>query len=649
MGDLKTISRVVREEVSILAAAPGSWWWVKDDPTAVPWLGCVTQVGSNYVEMTGLNPQYTDSKERQSGRQSARIHDNEFEAMCTPEPDAEAIIAREVEQRRHRTRHLLEQIKDVTARLALNPGVESETAAIAIRSEHTPVKEYKQALVKAQTETLPKLFEQVEQVNAGMARWLKLQLLPMQAQVTPLKKAMGAIESRIFNVELYAGLIEEVHQIADGTPAPTDSPVHVFQRRHYMDEECLVDYHAGGMAFKNLWDFEAWLAEPQHRDRILPFPRTIVAFKVRRHEKEREFPSLSAFINFAFSGEKDLDKLTFLYIRNGDQLYRLQTGVAFDEHLFPDLDRASYDGILYAKVEFEEVKALITEGHYLDKIRAEQDARVKYQEDRKAHATALKAAKAAGLKRGDDGFPWQEPWPEHNWDPASKYEKWTKDSVWYDDIAEYVAKQIEAHNRIVLILQGLLDRSPVLHPHPVWKLWDPVDFTQALVLRYDGSALTSGPPPDFEVYRALLNKTLKAGDVTVGQDDFWARAEAVKLNAKGRRSYSERYYESQHHRPYGNPGPGLLATVVKVGKAGCVYRWERARRTYPRWSDDPTGPIPCTITVPTEKLFNVSAYTPGDFRLFYADPRTRADYLQWAPYLLVAEDYCAGKRKVGER
>ena len=41
-------------------------------------------------------------------------------------------------------------------------------------------------------------------------------------------------------------------------------------------------------------------------------------------------------------------------------------------------------------------------------------------------------------------------------------------------------------------------------------------------------------------------------------------------------------------------------------------------------------------------------YKPGDFKIFFNDPRTRADYVKWAPFLLAAEDYHAGKRKVNE-
>lgn len=47
---------------------------------------------------------------------------------------------------------------------------------------------------------------------------------------------------------------------------------------------------------------------------------------------------------------------------------------------------------------------------------------------------------------------------------------------------------------------------------------------------------------------------------------------------------------------------------------------------------------------PKEKLFCVDAYTPGDYHMFFDDPRTRAEYLKWAPYLLAAEDW-HGKRR----
>jgi hypothetical protein len=49
--------------------------------------------------------------------------------------------------------------------------------------------------------------------------------------------------------------------------------------------------------------------------------------------------------------------------------------------------------------------------------------------------------------------------------------------------------------------------------------------------------------------------------------------------------------------------------------------------------------------VPADQLFNVSAYRPGDYKQFFADHRTRAEYLRWAPLLLTAEEFHAGNIK----
>jgi hypothetical protein len=54
--------------------------------------------------------------------------------------------------------------------------------------------------------------------------------------------------------------------------------------------------------------------------------------------------------------------------------------------------------------------------------------------------------------------------------------------------------------------------------------------------------------------------------------------------------------------------------------------------------------IRCHFRCRSNAVLNVSAYKAGDFKIFYADPRTRAEYLKWAPLLLAAEDYVAGKK-----
>jgi hypothetical protein len=201
------------------------------------------------------------------------------------------------------------------------------------------------------------------------------------------------------------------------------------------------------------------------------------------------------------------------------------------------------------------------------------------------------------------------------------------------------------------VLQGLLDRSPVFNPHPPWQLFTPEGFSMGLHLVYDDSrALTNGDPPDFEAFRQRLNEQLGRGSFTVGQQDAWERHEADKKYERDCNNWRVRdAHHWKHYTPYGNPGPGFVAQVVRFSKAKrtCTWEWQRERQN-PDWVPDSSNPgymkrDPSTITTrytcSVDKLLNVSAYQPGDYKQFYNDPRTRADYLQWAPMMLAAEDW----------
>jgi hypothetical protein len=190
----------------------------------------------------------------------------------------------------------------------------------------------------------------------------------------------------------------------------------------------------------------------------------------------------------------------------------------------------------------------------------------------------------------------------------------------------------------------------VFHPHPPWQLWTAEGFESALRLVYDDSrALTPGEAPDFETYRARLNASLRVGSITVGQDVLWelheGEREAKRLDNDWR---TRTKYRPKTFRPYGNPGPGVLAPLAGFSKRSgtCTWKWTR-RRLRGTWRGDGER-IPCSFSAPAAEVLNVDAYQPGDFHQFFDDPRTRADYLRWAPLLLVAEDFKAGKRRVGD-
>jgi hypothetical protein len=73
----------------------------------------------------------------------------------------------------------------------------------------------------------------------------------------------------------------------------------------------------------------------------------------------------------------------------------------------------------------------------------------------------------------------------------------------------------------------------------------------------------------------------------------------------------------------------------------CFFQWSKPRRA--KYGED-NGDVGVKFSAPIASLFHIDAYRPGDFRLFFSDPRTRAEYLKWAPILLEAEEYHAGNR-----
>lgn len=641
------------------ALALGQWYWLKIDgkeeeddegrKTKKPdykRLTCITEIGSNYVEVTGV------------GRNdpSWRIHLNEFDEELTPESDPTPYIKAKIEGHRQQVSTLLDRVKQITASLGVAPrdaiAEESEghgqSQALAVAHGTADVKAHKKALIKAKEKTLPDLFKEIEEQHEHLAVWMKADLLPMKAELAKMETSIEIIEDRIFTVELYAGLTEELTEVQKGKPADNDTKVSLFQRRHYMDEECLANYEAGGMDFKSIKAFDKWLVRKENLNRILPLDRCIVAFQVRRNAKERKGYILSDFIRIM--NEEKADKETFLYIRNGEQVFRLSTAIDFGEQLFPDKDRSTLlgGGNIYVETNWRSSKPEVIG-------QQEYDVHMEGVKERWDKYLALKARyDALSPEDKKNAFKILK---GHVWEPheSKKYELCTPDNVFYDDAMKQVARAAMEHNRIAVVLQGLLDRSPCLHPHPPWRLWTPEGFVSGIELIYDDSkALSTGTAPSFEEYRAQLNKSITRGTLTIGQEDLWERAMAEVENERRDRSWRSRSSdrELEHYRPYGNPGPGFVAPVARLGRKGdCTFEWERERKTT-KWVRDPKNPgymkpseetIGTEFTCPAAALFNVSAYTPGDYKIFFSDPRTRANYLQWAPFLLAAEDHHAGK------
>ncbi len=617
----------------------GQWYWVNPGDAKKRWLGCVMAVGSNYVELR--------SRSHAHGYSTCRIHHDDFWKHLAHAPDAEAHITAQVQFHQAESERLMGEVKAITARLGVSkqsalPGSAQGNSghALVTLSSQPDIKGYENALVLARDKQLPELFESIKQSNQNMAGWLEARSLPMLALAENMKGCIGEIQNRVFNVSLYAGLTEEVVQCCAGEPAAFHEKLRVMQRLLYMDEECLLNYRHGGMEFKHIEKFDTWISEPENRDRILPFPRCLVAMRVRRMIKDRHFDGSLRQALIIFDLEIS-DKFTFLYLRNGNQVWRLSTDLEFGELIFPD--KAVFDPSepMMAKMFGGRVDKLIS--------RREYDLMKRERED----AEALRAR-------------WEIEHPKESWDEEAhgpywmsnpyrnaraldfhprNYEPFDPTSVFFDDMTKLVGDEIKQYNRIALIIQGLFDRSEVFHPHPPVKTWTQDGFNAAVELIYDGTAaLSNGKTPDFDAYRARCNASLDVDSVVIGQEHYWLDKIAEKESN-----------DSQYRgKPYGNDGPGWLAKMAKWKPRSrmAVFAWNRMRMTdapgYCNKGKRYGDPIRTTLTVPAHALFNISAYKPGDYKQFFQDHRTRAQYLKWAPMLIAAEEYWAGNATVQE-
>jgi hypothetical protein len=421
----------------------------------------------------------------------------------------------------------------------------------------------------------------------------------------------------------------------------------------------------------------------------------MIAMKVRREKKEYEWDGTLGDA-FRVANMHEMNAKTFLYIRNGENLYMMACDLEFGEKIFPD----------HSKVDLSEPQMISDNGRKFMPQREWEVLREQYLKEKvimdREQAERRAYMKSIGPEPDRDDYDHLDEGFDHeannklpHWDRVASpaQEAYNKDqkawrdkvddcphggywyenrhlcrfnpgawqlfdynNIYYDDAMDKMTKEIKQYNRIALIIQGLFDRSEVLHPHPPVKTWTHEGFMAAIELVYDSSnTLHYGEAPDFESYCEAGRAQITKDSVLIGQQEAYLEREAEKENRRTSYSWREDSTSYQKFSPYGNPGPGYLAIPAKwqpnIRRA--KFTWWRERQTTKKdmWGRYVEGqcygdPIRDTITVEADKLFNVSAYQPGDYKLFFDDPRTRVEYLKWAPLLLAAERYYMGKADV---
>lgn len=594
------VTRLAKEEFIHL----GDWYWVKDphyreddhrqyivrvaDSTEVipstqgqeppekedKWLlMCVAHVGSNFVrfraELYG------------KGSTSQEVHMDELDQVTKHEPNWRDYIQNRIKESQEAMKATMQLIADHAEALYLTPGKAPESGEVRSSLPSTMVADpskYKKQLVVAKDETFPQLTEQVSALSDDLATQTRNMYLPDVVKMQKLKSVIHTVEDKIFTVELYVGMEEDIAQIKEGEPAPADEPIHIRQMLLYMDEETLIDYDKAGADFSSLKKFDAWIAKAKNLNRIIPETRGIVAMRVRRNKKDYG-DAASLAEAWTMAGWADQDKKTYLVVRNGEQVYRIFTALDFCPRLVPMRNELS-------------------------------------QQFRKVHTAYNSDTRKQEVK--EDRII-------------------TPDDIEYDRYVLDHMSTVLQYNRIILILQGLIDRTKIFQSMPRINLASPSDGRKWMKIIRDEESLPSRRLI-WETYRDQLNKTIKKGKVIClhaqrmtdkWRSEFWWDTRPAWLNPQlfeveaVKRDRSEVQVGWPHVYSYGYYDPDT----------GCYKGGQPSGKRSHCW-------------IPMEHVFNVTDYMPGDYKMFLCNRAARGKYLKWAPFLLSAENYKNGKEEL---
>lgn len=587
MSDLAKTNQPIRSKADDLPKL-GEWAWVKveadDDKLEREELACCTHVGSNYAQFDYIEV----NSHGDDWTVCLKVHHNELIADVRPEPNWKAILQARIDQKEIELREAVNCISELCA--AADLGTHGPEASLLPSTQRRDIGEYGRQLVNIKEKAFPDSRKNIERITAGMVALHKMLIMPQRAQADFLNGAVLEVDQRLFALELYAGLAEKVKQIKDGAPAPAETPIAIRQLMLYMDEETLFDLEHGGLDFKKLYEFDRWVARKDILPRMLPEPKSIVAFQIRRHDKDYGWASsFSELLTHAEWNKQNRN--TYLLIRNGQRVYRLVSSQDFRPRLLPFKD------------EF-----------------------------------------TAPLSKTVEYYPKGEKFPfgtlEH------KQVIITPADLELDKHAKERRDTMRDYNRIMFLLHGLLDRSDVFSPHPPIKLSDPGDLAKWVrQIRDEEDVLPPADPvPTWEEYRDRKNAAIKVGSFIYSshhpKSDF--------------RWYS---YDRKSHLASGRERPSSIMQVTGTRKRegrreyrvswpwGTRYGYEFDARTvwgrpdgYGKLGEWPVNKLRhCWL--PWNEVFNVSAYKPGEHKIFLCDRSLKGSYLEWARVLLAAEKW----------
>ncbi len=156
------------------------------------------------------------------------------------------------------------------------------------------------------------------------------------AAVEDTLQMAARLQSGVQTLGLYTGEDVTAKLLCDGEEAPADSPLTLYQRKLFVDEEWGIHVLDGGADTSDLSEFtEALATDPTLLARLLPAPRSVVLMAFRREDKiyfdadpdDPKSAMAAAIANSAMNESKG-NKHGFLLIRNGQKIWKVDSELA---------------------------------------------------------------------------------------------------------------------------------------------------------------------------------------------------------------------------------------------------------------------------------------------------------------------------------
>ncbi len=213
-----------------------------------------------------------------------------------------------------------EEIREIIKRINHSGSKASDSTEVAVATKNTLV-EQTRVLKEVHSTKLEALNDEIRGYVSNIHDITKYYSLPSTAGMIDHQKTKSIVDEKLHELNLYGGLNESEEIVSVGGVTSESRPIYIFQNLKYMDVECLIGYESGGISIDSIDSFNKWLAEPINRDRIMPKDRSIVAIKVRKYPDRRML---------GWFAEKNP---TYLYLRNGENIKCIKTGVSISETL----------------------------------------------------------------------------------------------------------------------------------------------------------------------------------------------------------------------------------------------------------------------------------------------------------------------------